>query len=72
MRHGHKQLFSQHHNTIFDKEEQPKQKPYITCKNVLLTVLEGKPFQKKLLEADVPVGYTTSHYKRENKMNPLS
>ena len=46
--------------------------PKTPVRNVLLTVLEEKPFQKKLLEAVVPVGYRTSHYKRENKMNPLS
>ena len=46
--------------------------PITPVRNVLLTVLEEKPFQKKLLEAVVPVGYRTSHYKRENKMNPLS
>ena len=68
-----KQLFSQHHNTIFGKEEQLKKKTPITpVRNVLLTVLEGRPFQKQLLEAVVPVGYRTSHYKRENKVNPLS
>ena len=38
--------------------------PITPVKNVLLTVLEEKPFQKKLLEAVVPVGYRTSHYKR--------
>ena len=41
-------------------------------RNVLLTVLEENDFYKKLLEAVVPVGYRTCHYKRENKMNPLS
>ena len=41
-------------------------------RNVLLTIHEGKHFDKKLLEAVVPVGYRTSHYKKENKMNPLS
>ena len=46
--------------------------PKTPVRNVLLTVLEEKPFQKKLLEAVVPVGYRTSHYKRENKMNPLT
>ena len=46
--------------------------PITPVRNVLLTVLEEKPFQKKLLEAVVPVGYRTSHYKRENKMNPLT
>ena len=46
--------------------------PITPVKNVLLTVLEEKPFQKKLLEAVVPVGYRTSHYKRENKINPLT
>ena len=46
--------------------------PITSVRNVLLTVLEEKPFQKKLLEAAVPVGYRTCHYKRENKMNPLT
>ena len=46
--------------------------PITPVRNVLLTVLEEKPFQKKLLEAVAPVGYRTSHYKRENKMNPLT
>ena len=44
----------------------------LPVRNVLLTVLEDDNFYKKLLEAVVPVGYRTSHYKRENKMNPLS
>ena len=72
MRHGHKQLFSQHHNTIFDKESNLNKIPITPVRNVLLTVLEEKPFQKKLLAAVVPVGYRTCHYKRANKMNPLT
>ena len=54
------------------KKSNFKKIPITPVRNVLLTVLEGRPFQKKLLEAVVPVGYRTSHYKRENKMNPLS
>ena len=46
--------------------------PITSVRNVLLTVLEEKPFQKKLLAAVVPVGYRTCHYKRANKMNPLT
>ena len=46
--------------------------PKTPVRNVLLTVLEEKPFPKKLLQAVVPVGYRTCHYKRENKMNPLT
>ena len=38
-------------------------------RNVLLTVLEDHNFYKKLLEAVVPVGYMTSHYKREKKVD---
>ena len=46
--------------------------PITPVRNVLLTVLEEKPFQKKLLEAVAPVGYRICHYNRENKMNPLT
>ena len=74
LRHGHI-INSYFHNIITQylvKESNLNKSSISPVRNVLLTVLEGNNFYKKLLEAVVPVGYRTSHYKRENKMNPLS
>ena len=74
LRHGHI-INSYFHNTITQylvKENNLNKRSILPVRNVLLTVLEDDNFYKKLLEAVVPVGYRTSHYKRENKMNPLS
>ena len=74
LRHGHI-INSYFHNIITQylvKENNFNKSSISPVRNVLLTVLEGDPFHGKLLEAVVPVGYRTSHYKRENKMNLLS
>ena len=74
LRHGHV-INSYFHNNITQylvKESNLNKSSISPVRNVPLTVLEGQHFHKKLLEAVVPVGYRTSHYKRENKMNPLS
>ena len=74
LRHGHI-INSYFHNIITQylvKENILNKSSISPVRNVLLTVLEDDNFYKKLLVADVPVGYKTSHYKRENKMNPLS
>ena len=74
LRHGHI-INSYFHNIITQylvKESNLNKSSLSPVRNVLLTVLEDHYFYKKLLEAVVPVGYRTSHYKRENKMNPLS
>ena len=74
LRHGHI-INSYFHNIITQylvKENNLNKSSISPVRNVLLTVLEDHNFYKKLLEAVVPVGYRTSHYKRENKMNPLS
>ena len=63
------------HNIITQylvKERNLNKSPTSPVRNVLLTVLEDHNFYKKLSEAVVPVGYRTGHYKKENKMNPLS
>ena len=74
LRHGHI-IKSYFHNIITQylvKENNLNKSSISPVRNVLLTVLEEDNFHKKLLEAVVPVGYRTSHYKKENKMNPLS
>ena len=74
LRHGHI-INSYFHNTITQylvKENNLNKRSILPVRNVLLTVLEGQHFYIKLLEAVVPVGYRTSHYKRENKMNLIS
>ena len=74
LRHGHI-INSYFHNIITQylvKENNLNKSSISPVRNVLLTVLEEHDFYKKLLEASVPVGYRTSHYKREKKMNPLS
>ena len=74
LRHGHI-INSYFHNIITQylvKESNLNKSSISPIRNVLLTVLEGHDFYKKLLEAVVPVGYRTSHYKRENKMNLIS
>ena len=74
LRHGHI-INSYFHNIITQylvKENNLNKSSISPVRNVLLTVLEDYNFYKKLLEAVVPVGYRTSHYKRENKMNPSS
>ena len=74
LRHGHI-INSYFHNTITQylvKENNLNKRSILPVRNVLLTVLEGDHFHRKLLEAVVPVGYRTSHYKRENKMNLIS
>ena len=71
LRHGHI-INSYFHNIITQylvKESNLNKSSISPVRNVLLTILEGKHFHKKLSEAVVPVGYRTSHYKKENKMN---